>query len=215
MPLLLSTRKSGVRAVTISHTATVNSGSDLTAYTFSSTAIGAEGDRKTIVTIVSNAVLVSSVTVGGASGSEVVKIEGVNRRAFIWQVDTSGVSGTTADIVVTFDGTAQDCGCDVYAVYGANSTAHDTDTSSANPMSVTLSIPAGGVAIATATNFASAPTFTWSGLTEDSDQVIPASGNLAYTSASAAFAAATSQAITCTPSSASTERMAVCSFGPG
>lgn len=199
---------------TVSHTATVNDGSDLTTYTFAGASIGtAAANRTILVGIAHNAVDISTVTVGGSSASSVVTLGGANRRCSIWQVDLA--TGTTADIEITFASGAQDCGVDVWAAYGILSAANDTQTSTANPMSATLSIPAGGIAVGIATCFSGSATYTWANLTEDSDQVIPASGNISYTAASTASATAQSPTITCTPSGSADNRMALCSFGPG
>ena len=199
---------------TLSHTATVNDGSDLTTYTFAATAIGtAAANRTILVGIASNAVDVSTVTVGGSSASAVVSLGGANRRVAIWQVDFT--TGTTADIVVTFAAAAQDCGVDVWAAYGILGTANDTQTSVANPPSAVLSIPAGGVAVGIATNFIGSATWTWTNMTEDSDQVIPASGNISYSAGSTTSATAITPTITATPSGTNSDRLALCSFGPG
>lgn len=198
---------------TISHTATVNDGSDLSIYTFLSTAIGtAAANRTILVGIASNAVDVSTVLLDATSMSSVVALGGANRRCSLWQADFA--SGTTASLVITFASGAQDCGVDVWAAYGIGLT-NDTQTSTANPMSATLSIPAGGVAVGIATNFSAAATFTWGEMTEDSDQVIAGSGNISYTASSRASASAISPTVTCTPSGASNERMALASFSPG
>lgn len=199
--------RSGV--VTITYTVNPSQGA-ATVYTFSAADIStAAADRKIVVGIQANdgGNTVSSVTVGGISASLVIALDDGNSRTELWQADVP--TGTTADIVVTFSGGANACDIGVWAVYGAAAAAHHTASSSANPPSANLNIPANGVAIGVARENGSGVLSTWTNLTERFDRT---SG----TGASDAFVAAeTGRTITCTPAAGGAEMpMVLASWAP-
>jgi len=111
---------------------TVDDTSDLGEYTFSSADIGtAHSTRLVVVAVMIRGVGgfgTVTVTIGGDAASETVQVVDIYRAgASIHQLEVA--SGTTADIVVTFDGTATGCAVSVHALYDlASSTAKDTDT---------------------------------------------------------------------------------------
>jgi hypothetical protein len=201
--------------VTGSLTAHPVSTADLTTYTFSTTAIGAAMAGRLIVVGVAGAAgtrTVSSVTVGGTSLTYVTRAQNATCTVELW----AGVvaSGTTGDVVVTWSGAQTRCGVGVYALYGANATAFHSavDTDGSDPMTASLNIPAGGYAVGVAFN-ANSSTFAWANLTEAYDEAIE--GANMHTGASDAFATAqTGLTITCDPSSASDQALAVASWGP-
>lgn len=120
----------------------------------------------------------SSATVAGNATSAVVSRIGTGsqNKAYMQIVDLP--TGTTANLAVTWSTSQGRCGAGVWAVYGAgSSTASDTDFDEASTVdavsSVTLTVPAKGVAIGYAISLgASALTSTASGLTEAFDTAI-------------------------------------------
>jgi len=205
----------GSRAATVAFASSAVDSVDRTIYTFSGVAIGtATLDRKVVVSPVGNigagGGAVSTVTVGGISASLVVAIIGGVQSAEIWQADVP--TGTTADVVVTWAAEQARSGIGVFAVTGAASGASDTATSTADPMSTTLTIPANGIAIGVGTDNAGGP-FAWTNLTERYDE--PLEGAIDHTGASDAFIThEVGRTITCDPSGASSSpAMALAAWG--
>jgi len=188
-----------------------------TTYTFTSQALGTAASNRKIV-VAANAhtdlgadpVTVSSMTVAGIAASLVVRHQNADRTVELWQADVP--TGTTGDIVVNLSASSpKRAAIGVWAVYGAQSAAHDTGTSAANPLTDTLNIPAGGVAIGAAQSANS--TFTWTNLTEDFDDTLESFGQ--HSGASAAFATIqTGLAITATQSNNSSPGLVLASWGP-
>jgi hypothetical protein len=160
-------------------TAQSTDSTDLTTYTFASQGLGTETSDRFIVVAINGTPTatprsVSSVTVGGVSASVVVTANSSGLTE-MWQtakVSNGGPTGTSGTVVVTFSGSMFNAQIAVYAVKGAGSntpTATATDTSA--PLSQSLSVPAGGVAIAGARAAVTPGDTTWGGLTEDTDQL--------------------------------------------
>lgn len=206
----------GAGVATITGTAHAVSASDLTEYTFAGQAIGtAAGNRKVVVCVGAGASnrTISTLTVGGVSASLVKRQQSTNNTAEIWQAAVP--TGTTADIVITFSGANNQVGIGVFAVYGAQSAAHDTGASTANPMTDNLDIPAFGVAVGVGySSGTAARTYTWTNLTEYSDDVTEGAAS-ATTAAEAFSTVQTGLTITCTPAGSNVEyAMALASWGP-
>jgi hypothetical protein len=117
-------------AVTVTDTS--ESDADTDTYTFSTQSLGAEAADRYIVIGASaregSATLrnFSSVTVGGNAATSLVEVE-----ATAGQIGLFGIAvptGTTADVVVTFDGANSRCTIAVFRIVGADTTT-PTDTS--------------------------------------------------------------------------------------
>ncbi len=199
---------------TVSYTAqaviTTNSASP---YTHSSQAIGtADASRQVVVGVncQDSGVTVSALTVGGVSASQIIGATDGNNadnRVELWAASVP--TGTTADIVVTYSGSPQNCCIGVWAIYGASTSAHDTASDDAAPNAPSIDIPAGGVCIGFANGQG---TYSWTNLTESFDATME--GSTTYTGASDAFATAqTSLTITC-DSSTNDQITVVASWGP-
>ncbi len=155
--------------------------SDLTTYTYSSQNLGAADPNRWIVVCVYGvhnlARSLSTVTVGGVSASSLIQAEGssVYRHVSIWvaQVPT----GTTGDIVVTWNNTIGRSGYSAYRLITeiAPTSPYDTDSDlilSTSDLSVSIDRSSSGVIVAATLNFASTATsVTWSGVSEDFDSV--------------------------------------------
>lgn len=189
---------------------------DLTVYTFSAQALGVASPKRKIVVGVSlglAARTVTSLTVQGISATLVRAQAGAGViDNELWQANVP--AGTTGDIVVTCSAASDRAGIGVWAVYNAASAAFATAGSAANPLSASLNIPQGGIAIGVGSGYASPLTYTWANLTENYDEVVEA--NMIQTGASAFFAAAqTGLVITATPAGGITDQsMALASWGP-
>ena len=165
--------------VTRELTAQSTDSTDQTTYTFASQNLGTEtSDRFIVVAINATPAAtprsISSVTVGGV-GASVVVGAGASVLTEIWKtpkVSDGGPTGTSGTVVVTFSGAMFNAQVAIYAVKGANSsTAVTVVADAAPPLSQALFVPAGGVAIAAARAAGTPGDTTWSGLSEDTDQL--------------------------------------------
>ena len=188
-----------------------------TTHTFSSQSIGtADSNRKVVVGISYNnspgSITVSSVTIAGVTATSILNDVGPNSRELaIFQADVP--TGTTGDIVITTSVSADSIGIGVWAVYDAASTAYQTQTSTANPLTTDLDVPAGGVAIGVARS-SSSSTYSWTNITEDYEQTNEAT--LTDSGASAAFSSQqTNLTITPGESASNYPALAVISFAKG
>lgn len=197
------------------------SGTNGTVFTFSSQSLGtATTDRQILVTLWgrddgAGSPALTSVTVGGVTATvDITYLSGSNRnRAAV--VRAAVPTGTTGDVVVTFDTTVERCGIGVYAMYDAATSVTDTGFSEASTMTDTLNIPANGVAVGIAAIGGGGRTYTWTNLSEDFDEAVE--GDETYTGAHDAFETEqTALAITCTPSGvdASGRSFVIASYGP-
>lgn len=174
-----------VTAFNISHTATNQVFNDASSYTFSGQAIGANDASRYVLVAAGGrasadaAVTIDGITVGGNSGSAVVTNINTNvgGRASIWKIAISAAV-TTADIIVTFSGTVQHCGIQVWRMVGANAaetgSASDIIIASNTILDGSLTIPAGGggIGYAKAHGSAAERTWAWTNLTEETSSDI-------------------------------------------
>ena len=162
----------GYIPATISFVASSIDTTDLTTVTFTAHAIGAAHKNRKVVVAVTGAVstrTVSTLTVAGASAELVRRQQSGTTTVEMWQADV--MEGTTGDIVVTWSGAQDRTGIGVWAVYNARRYAHDTQASTVLDPSVSLIVPADGVAIAVnLPNGSGTTSHLWTGLTEQYDQ---------------------------------------------
>lgn len=182
----------GVDPATITFIGSNSSTANSTSYTFSAQGIGtAAADRLVIVGVVGNsgsAHSISGVTIGGVSANLVIQQAAAGNTA-LGLYALLVTSGTTADIVVTFDTTSGLCGI---GVWNANkllsTTATDSDRAvGTDPVNAQINVSAGGVALACSAARNGTST-AWTGLTESADFVIESLIN--FSTAQLAFAAA-------------------------
>ena len=129
----------------------------------------------------------------------------------IWQAPVP--TGTTGNVVVTFNNMMGNAGIGIFRVLGAASSSHATATDNdSNPMTATINVPANGVLIGCAGENNSA-TYTWTNLTEKYDE---GTGNTeTHTGASDAFLSTQSNlAITCDQTVGNRPRLVLASWGP-
>lgn len=170
-------------------------GTNATAYTFSSQSLGtADADRYIIVGIVSRdtgqSTTLDSVTIGGVSATIVVNhrnLDGGGNTSFAAIAVANVPTGTTGDVVVTFSQETLRCGIGMWRTVGIDTTPTDTGGSSADDPTTSLDVSAGGIAVGIAMASNGTSTTTWAGLTEDWDDSTDVESTT-YTGASDDFA---------------------------
>ncbi|MBN9497866.1 MAG: hypothetical protein J0H39_14005 [Alphaproteobacteria bacterium] len=193
----------------------------LTTYTFSSLSLGAADATRRIVVAIAGQRLgspaeVSSVTVAGISASR-VKVQqtgnGNDHTVELWAAAVP--TGTSGNVVVTFNTGHLRCSVSVFRLLDAAATAHATSsaTNSSAAVSAAIDIPADGVAIAAAYDNGNT-TYTWTNLTERTDQ--GGAGNNTLSTACDDFASAQSaRSITATQASNNApQALVIASWGP-
>jgi hypothetical protein len=168
----------GARAVTVSFVDSEVNANDLTTYTFSGVVLGAAAaDRRIVVGVGHRGTLartIVSVTIGGIAADAIVQVvsgaSDLNRVALFW---AAVPTGTTGDVVVTLSGSAVRLGICAWALMGAASVV-DTGSAIVDPATDTINVPLRGgiVGYAFATDTGVARTVTWTGMSEDVDEVV-------------------------------------------
>lgn len=171
-------------AATRTHAGSTAQTGNATTYTFSTHSIStAAADRYVAVAFT------SFNNSGAARTLDSASIAGVS--ATIHRTDPNSVSlfsgtwsgifgaavptGTTGDIILTFNAGMQQCTVSVYALYGAKHTPFHTNGNSGSGLSAistTLNIAEGGIGIASAHCANNAVAHTATGLTEDTDATV-------------------------------------------
>lgn len=196
-------------------------GTDTNVYTFASQNFGtASADRYIICTGAARTLAgtaLSSITIGGVTATLNVNFvdSGVTCISFIGIAAVP--SGTSGDVVLTFNGTMRRAGIGLYAVTNLTSTTPtDTGSSEANPLTAGgLDISAGGFGVAVGGTADTGASATWAGLTEDFDTAwAPADGS--YSGSSQTYATQqTGLTVTCTWTASTVPVGAFASYGLG
>lgn len=146
---------------------------NLSTYTFSSVNFGEAFMRRRIVVGIvgsqgTNNRTITSVTIGGVAASIAVQANNSGRRVGLaW---ASVPTGTSGDVVVTFDGAEDRCVIFVWSANETNPPITVTDTANSVATPLNLSIDLTPLSLVFAVAFSAAATSaTWVGLTEDSD----------------------------------------------
>jgi len=193
-------------AITYALTDSGVSGSAAVTNTYSTKSIGAaDAGRTVIVGVSSNGTnIVTGMTIGGVSATELTVFTGTNNTSSVWAAAVP--SGTTADIVITNAGGGAATGIAVYRALNVGSlTAYTAGSSAvADPMTATVFAPAGSAIFAAGGGYSPA-SFTWTGVTEDTDLGAVASGEDKATHGSIAIATDQSVDVGCDPSSGMSE----------
>jgi hypothetical protein len=210
---------SGLFTVSSTAEAIVNSASgtnsgDLSTYTYSSVALGTASSTRAIYVFAtgqgpaSSNFDVNSMTVGGISATRVSDVTNSAEAQYVselWRADVP--SGTTGDIVVTWNSAMSQCGIIAWAVTGDHSLV-DLQTTSDSTASFTLTnVPDGSVILAGRGGTGSR-THTWSSdVTENVDEVI--ADGVVQSGASSAKSTGGNFTVTCTPSTSDTRSRTV------
>ncbi len=161
---------------TVSYRATYSSTTDLTTYTFNTCDIGTASATRLVVVQVhgqpsSGTRAVNTLTIGGTGAT------GYQNTARLYHTSLWALAvptGTTADIVVTFNGTVNNCLISVYALYDLSSNtpvASNEAAANGTSVSLTLSAQKDGIVIGGITGAANTTT-TWTGVTERYDTAV-------------------------------------------
>lgn len=194
-----------------------------TSHTFTSESIGtAATDRYIIIGVTAEnnlgARTISSVTVGGVSATQVVFRE--HSTGSFWTQAAIYIvpypTGTTATIVVNWSASNNMCGIGVWnATQLQSATATNTNSNTSDPLTATLNVAPGGIAIGCAAAFPSGATpitYTWTNMSERHDGVVE--GTVTQTGADTSLVNGNSSlSVTCTGSIAMLGRsMVLASF---
>ena len=202
-------------AEAIANSASATNSSGLTTYTYSGVALGTASSTRAIYVFAtgqgpaSSNFDVNSMTVGGVSATRVADVTNSAEAQYVselWRADVP--SGTTGDIVVTWNSAMSQCGIIAWAVTGDHSLV-DLQTTSDSTASFTLtSVPDGSVILAGRGGTGSR-THTWSSdVTENVDEEI--GSGVVQSGASSAKSTGGNFTVTCTPSSSDTRARTVC-----
>jgi hypothetical protein len=142
-------------------------------YSFPSKNIGvASSDRLIVIAITADPTIgtqVNSATITGGTPSVTIQHQGGGSGGIAALVQATVASGTSATIGVTFDGNCTNCQISVYRIVGLNSTtAVDSQFSQNADPSKSLTISAGGCAIAVAVSVANT-SCAWTTTIENDD----------------------------------------------
>jgi hypothetical protein len=163
---------SGAAPAEIAFLQSASSTANATTYTFSSQNLGtADAGRYIAVGVGGRGFAsISSVTVGGVSATIVSQLENGSSSNVAGIAIAAVPTGTTGDIVVTWNEAGLRMGISVYRITNLTSpTISDVSTSTANDPSVTLDIPVNGIGMGMALAQTSSGTASWTGMTEDAD----------------------------------------------
>lgn len=155
---------------------------------------------------------ISSLTVGGVSCTQAASSVNAENASEVW-ISGLVASGTTADVILTFNNTVLRVGVAVWAVYDLlSATPTDTATSVASPGALTIDLAANGVAVGGAFSQTTSDSFAWANMTERvTTSTIEANGS--YSAADySATAAETNRAVTVTYGTGLTRAAAAAAF---
>ena len=180
---------------------------DRTTYTFSSVALGTASTTRAVYVWSTaqgpsvSAFNINTMTVGGVSASLVQVADSSAEPQYmgeLWRADVP--TGTTGDIVVTWNSGVSQCGVSVWSVDGDHEEfAIATDVSNSTSSVSFTNVPDNSVILAGRGSSFSG-THTWTGdVTENVDQTIE--GSVRHSAASQFHATGGSKTVTCTPSS--------------
>jgi len=139
-----------------------------TTYTFSGADIGpAASDRIVVVTChTEGGASVSSATIGGSTAD--IHIQSNNGNVVTTIISLLVTTGTTADIVVTWNTSTLRCTIGIWSLTGAEEVVVDTDSAAAasgTAQTLTVTIPAEGTAISGDSHGTGTTPTTWGGST--------------------------------------------------
>lgn len=160
----------------LSYTETGADNSNLTTYTFSALSLGvADTDRFIVVCVVASGNSagqdISSATIGGVSADIHRTHYTANDDIVVGIVSAKVPTGTTGDVVITFDGAKQRAVASVFRCICAadNLVEYDGDTNVAPTETATVNIAADSATFGCAGDTANGTSYTWTNLTEAYD----------------------------------------------
>lgn len=168
-------------AIDLTFTDSDSSTTNATEYTFSAQSLGtADAERQIIVGAWGSSgagVSVSSLTIGGVSASLIIAQNGAtNPIAELWIADVP--TGTTGDVVVTFNDGKLRAGIGVWRLIGGTVGDSDKDTTTSTAtMTATVNVEQDGAVVGFVGGVTDdATAITWGGATEDFDTLTESVG---------------------------------------
>jgi len=168
--------RAAAKTPSVSYANRYSSNTNAASFTFNTSSIGTADNSRLVVVQVhglaaSGTITVDSLTIGGTSANGYENTARLYHNS-LWTLAVA--AGTTANIVVNFSATANNCLIGVYALYNLNSTtpvATNATFASSTTISNTIDAREKGVVIAGITGDAGSTT-TWTGVTERYDQQV-------------------------------------------
>lgn len=145
-------------------------------YTFASMDIGPAAGRSLVVAILGHKAggsrSLSGITIGGVTATTIAARGGAIG-GDMWLAYAAGVSGTTANVVLTLDGASARACCQTFALYNLISTTPH-DTAKDDDGSIAIDCPINGIILAGSGRWLSNSTtnISWTGLTERDQQEV-------------------------------------------
>ncbi len=153
---------------------------------------------------------ISSITARGVAMTLIETVTSTNTRISLYGVNLP--AGSAGDVAITFSASQVRCGVDIWKLENLQSTtATATANDNTNPLSQSLAVHAGGVAVGFAVNATNGSTISWSGLAPDGTTE---PGESSYVSLGASIGPIDAQtlAITATPTTFSLGVMVLAAF---
>lgn len=171
----LRSASSAAVSATVEFVTSLTNTANQSSYTFTSASLGAEGgNRRVLVTVSAGANTgpfnATNVSVAGVSASLLVSRNATTETVYsaIWLAVVP--TGTTGNIVVTFNGTVSRMGIAVYAARNLTSDTPQATNTALQATNISVTGTSAGFVVGQATNnTTSAATYTWAGATEDWD----------------------------------------------
>lgn len=161
-------------AIVKSFLQTDSDATDLSTYTFSSVNLGTADSDRTIVILVTGrsndggSRTLDSATIGGVSAT--INVQATSNGNVCAIISADVPTGSTGNVVLNFSSTMTGVDISTYRVLGmSGTTATDTGSSTASPLSDTLNMNAAGVCFAVAKNDNGSSNASWGNVTEDFD----------------------------------------------
>lgn len=198
--------------VTDAHTDT----SDATTHTHASLSLGAAADNRVIIATVgwrgSGTTSLNAATIGGIPAVIVSNIGVASEANKVAIISALVPSGTTGDIVLTWNDTCNRSRVVVRRVIGCSYLPFDVSKSTADDPTYDIDVPAGGIAVGVGCALGTTTT-TWVGLTEDDDS--QPESIITVSSGTEVFASTqTNLTVTCNFATSSADTGAFASWGP-
>jgi hypothetical protein len=134
----------------------------------------AAANRRVVVCAATSGDVTLTCTVGGAATTRILNSTGSGQTVSVFITNDYYPTGTTAQIIVSSSGGSSSEGMATYAVYGASVTAADTLTVVDTDPSGTIDVLEGGLLIAASYIPFAGTAGSWTGVTEDFEEVASA-----------------------------------------
>jgi hypothetical protein len=212
----------GVVPATIEFLGSDTTADNLSTYSFVSKTFGAAASDRYIAAVFghssnSSSRMVSSVSLGGVSATNVVEVSDTgSRTAYVCMAIAPVPTGTSGDLSITWNGALNDQFVFWYRITGIGGVSpFHTASNGVDPSAMSLNIPAGVVVVGGVCAGSGGSAFDWTNLTDDGDQGLDGSGRLGSGAHGAFASAQTGLAITADDTGSASGLIGGCaSWGP-